>query len=97
MDISKFSGDYCDFCDYEKIKPCLSCIKIMYYEGIKDGIKESFSAIAIEEAIKEGIESAMPLSNFICESLKSGIMNSFPYPSEIKGCIYEGTKDGIKT
>ena len=36
MDIDKFSGGHCDFCNYEKSEPCLSCQKIMYYEAIKD-------------------------------------------------------------
>lgn len=36
MDIDKFAGCHCDFCDYEKCKPCLSCVKIIMYESQRE-------------------------------------------------------------
>jgi hypothetical protein len=42
MDIFNFANHACDFCDYENKKPCITCMKILIYTGIKDGIKESF-------------------------------------------------------
>lgn len=42
MDINKFIGEHCDFCDYENSKICLSCMKIITYEGVKEGTYHAF-------------------------------------------------------
>jgi len=36
MDIDKFAGGQCDFCDYRNSKPCLSCVKIIMYESQRE-------------------------------------------------------------
>lgn len=62
MDIDKFAGAHCDFCDSEQSKPCLSCMKIIIYEAIREGVLEGFKDCCVDEidvAIKKGVALAL--------------------------------------
>ncbi|MBF0234005.1 MAG: hypothetical protein HQK65_13345 [Desulfamplus sp.] len=48
----------------------------------------------ITEAIKEGVADAFYISS-VKKVIRAAIIDSMPYPSEIKGAIYEGAKDAV--
>jgi len=79
-----------------------------FLQAVKEGVKEAiltmtesgdgYNGLIIREpflqAIKEGVEAAFPYFN--SDDFKETIQGCFPYPSEIHGAIYSGTKAALK-
>ena len=79
MDIDKFAGEHCDFCDYETPKLCLSCMKTITYEAIKDGVNASMPfSLDIKDTFRNAILDAFPYPSEIRDAIYGGC-------SEIKG------------
>jgi len=58
--IDNLVDSHCGFCDYEKSKPCLSCMKYIIYLAIKDAYSDNLGSAPIdfEEAISEGVSKS---------------------------------------
>ncbi len=53
MNIEQIANIHCESCDYDTPKPCLSCMKFIIYEAIKEAWIEQLNYIDFESIISQ--------------------------------------------
>ena len=63
-------------------------------EGVRRAISELFAGIDLADAVQQGVRAAFE-GHDIEAAIKQGVSDSFPWPSEIQGAIWNGTREAI--
>ena len=63
-------------------------------EGMRRAISDLFAGIDIAGAVQQGTRAAFE-GHDIEAAVKQGVSDSFPWPSEIQGAIWNGTREAI--
>jgi hypothetical protein len=64
-------------------------------EGVRRAISDLFAGVDLADAVQQGVRAAFD-GHDIEGAVKQGVSDSFPWPSEIRGAIWDGTREAIE-
>jgi hypothetical protein len=64
-------------------------------EGVRRALADLFAGIDLADAVRQGVRAAFA-GHDIEAAVKQGVSDSSPWPSEIRGAIWDGTREAIE-